>query len=221
MSLHLLRANLERCVQPGLVVAVGTGYTPVDLFPEEEAAIEGWAPHRRAQFALGRAVARHTLALLGTVAAPILFDAEGAPAWPHGVVGSISHKRQNCMVVVGSASRFEGVGVDLELDLIEPGEDEIIRRVCATPEELCQVASLRTKCRSPGTLFLSAKEAFFKLQFPASRVWLDWDQIAVTFGSGNTFVVNAHRSAVVTQAGGVFDIVGGWIATIIAVSHRE
>ncbi len=219
MSLHVLRQQLERFIPRLLVVEFGSGGALVELLPEELAATECWAPRRRSQFALGRTVARRALERCGVVAGPILFDGEGAPAWPAGTVGSISHKRQNCMVAVGSASRFDGVGVDLELDVVERGEDEIVRRVCPTPAELSQAVDLQSSCRSPGTLFLAAKEAFFKLQFPLSRARLDWDDVQVTFGAENTFAVSAFHSEVAADARGLFQVAEGWIAALIVLEH--
>jgi len=219
VSLGALCQQLGLFIPPGLVVEFGVGDAPGELFPEERAATEGWAPHRLAQFALGRACARRALGRLGVAAVPILFDREGAPAWPSGTVGSISHKRQNCMIAVGSASLFDGVGVDLEVDFVEQDENEIVRRVCPTPRERSQVVAFQATCQSPGTLFLAAKEAFFKLQFPISRARLDWDQVEVTFHPRNAFTVCAPESMIVAGTEGIFQVTGGWIAVLAFLQH--
>jgi len=159
---------------------------------------------------LGRECARRALAELGVPPAPILFDEEGAPNWPVDVVGSISHKREKCVAVVARSSQFWGLGVDLERDVEEPAEDEIIRRVCATPMELAQARALRTRFHSPGTLFLAVKEAYFKLQFPLTRLRIDWDDVEVTFGT-DTFVARQVAVGSLQAVPGVFVVEAGWL----------
>jgi 4'-phosphopantetheinyl transferase EntD len=79
-----------------------------------------------------------------------------------GAVGSVSHKRQHCIVAVASVAALSSIGIDLELDRVDPDELEIRRRVCRTASEQDQAQSLELITRSPGTLFLSAKESYFK-----------------------------------------------------------
>ena len=62
-----------------------------ELFPEEEAAIARAVPTRRREFATGRWCARRALHDLGLPPAPIIPGERGAPGWPPGVVGTITH----------------------------------------------------------------------------------------------------------------------------------
>lgn len=200
----------------GLIIEAGTGDTPHELLPSEVKATIGWAPQRRAQFALGRTIARKVLAKLGVCESAIPFDARGAPIWPSSVIGSISHKRQNCLVVAGHATQFDGLGVDLELDRVERNEDELVKRVCHTAAELRQCRELGNRCCSPATAFLSAKEAFFKLQYPIARMELGWDEVEVEFGSESTFAVMSRTSRLASHANGIaFMEPKGWIITLV------
>ena len=61
------------------------------LFPAEEAVIANAVDKRRMEFATARACARAALAKLGVPAVPIVPGLRGAPQWPPGVVGSITH----------------------------------------------------------------------------------------------------------------------------------
>jgi len=86
----------------------------VSLFPAEEALVERFVAKRQREFALGRACARAALEKLGHGDAVIGRDANGAPLWPEGIVGSITHTKDYAAALVGEASRFSGIGVDAE-----------------------------------------------------------------------------------------------------------
>lgn len=135
--------------------------------------------------------------------------------WPAGVVGSISHKRQHCIVVVTRSSAARSLGVDLERDITEPeeAEAEIVRRVCGTPSERHQATLLRGTVRSPGTLFLSAKEAFFKFQFPLTRTHLDWADVELSV-EDRGFCARTTARASVPSGTGFYAFGAGWLATV-------
>jgi 4'-phosphopantetheinyl transferase EntD len=80
----------------------------------EEALVEKAAPKRRREFALGRTCARDALEKLGHGGAVIGRAANGAPLWPEGTIGSITHTRNYAAAVVGERRRFSGIGVDAE-----------------------------------------------------------------------------------------------------------
>ena len=61
------------------------------LFPAEEALLARAVQKRRREFATGRHCARSALGALGVGPAPILPGQAGAPQWPSGIVGSITH----------------------------------------------------------------------------------------------------------------------------------
>ncbi|MGW2748808.1 4'-phosphopantetheinyl transferase family protein [Streptomyces sp. NPDC001450] len=63
----------------------------IPLSPQEEAVIAGAGPKRRAEFTSVRACAHDALTALGVPPAPLLPDERGAPNWPSGVVGSMTH----------------------------------------------------------------------------------------------------------------------------------
>ena len=87
---------------------------PVLLFPQEEALVGKAAPKRRREFALGRACAHAALEKLGCEQGVIGRSASGAPLWPKGIVGSITHTKDYAAAVVGEARHFSGIGVDAE-----------------------------------------------------------------------------------------------------------
>jgi 4'-phosphopantetheinyl transferase EntD len=213
-DLGALRGPLESLAPVGLALELGSGFCSEALLTDEAHAIRDWTPQRRAQFATGRSRARHAFARLGAPLVAIPFDDEGAPIWPAGVVGSISHKREHCIAAVARTTVFENVGVDLEFDVDDRAESELVRRVCVTATERAQAVALRDEMRSPGTFFLAAKEAYFKFQFPMTRTRLDWDEVEVTLLHDHSFHVMriGDPSSLVS---GVRLVALGWIVALV------
>src|SRR4051794_10899097 len=67
----------------------------------EDVLVEKAAPKRRREFALGRACARAALKGLGHGDAVIGKSANGAPIWPDGIIGSITHTASYAAALVG------------------------------------------------------------------------------------------------------------------------
>jgi 4'-phosphopantetheinyl transferase EntD len=126
----------------------------------EEALVEKAAPKRRREFALGRACARGALEKLGHGGAVIGRGANGAPLWPQGFIGSITHTSGYAAAVVGETLNFSGIGVDAERvggvtqDLWPRLFDEVERDHLMGLDEPDRGGI--------ATLFFSAKEACYK-----------------------------------------------------------
>src|ERR1051326_944800 len=172
---HVLPSAEE--VQRGLPRPVGIGIRPADgleasvppLYPIEAEALGPRAVEkRRVLFALGRAAARDGLGALGMQNAAIPRTNSGAPVWPDGFVGSISHSDEAAIAVVGRRHDYLGLGVDLE----ERGRGLSARaaRLVCRPSEMAWV-DVESGTERLLRLF-SAKEAIFKALFPIEEVWL-------------------------------------------------
>jgi 4'-phosphopantetheinyl transferase EntD len=86
------------------------------LFPEEERIIAHAVESRRRQYAAVRSCARACLARLGYARVPILPGIGGAPTWPAGVLGSMTHCAGYAAAAVGPLSRISAIGIDAEPD---------------------------------------------------------------------------------------------------------
>jgi 4'-phosphopantetheinyl transferase EntD len=106
---------VPRLVAPGIFGAEldDTGQALV-LPPPEEALVAKAAPKRRRDFALGRSCARAALAGLDHGDAVIGMGEGGAPLWPAGILGSITHTKGYAAALVAEARNYSGVGVDAE-----------------------------------------------------------------------------------------------------------
>jgi 4'-phosphopantetheinyl transferase EntD len=130
------------------------------LLPAEEALVEKAVPKRQREFALGRACAHAALEKLGHGGTVIGRNPSGAPLWPDGIVGSITHTKGYAAALVGRASRFSGIGVDAERvggvtrNLWPRLFDE------AELESLAALDDVAQACAA--TLIFSAKETSYK-----------------------------------------------------------
>lgn len=166
---------------PRQVVAVEAfGDDPVmALTAEEQAVVARAVEKRRREFSTVRACARSAFARLGLPSASILPGPRGAPQWPDGVVGSMTHCAGYRAAAVARATDVLTVGVDAEPDEpLPPGVLDII----ALAAEKDSVASLAAA--APGTcwdrLLFSAKESVYKAWFPLTGKWLDFSEAMIT-----------------------------------------
>jgi 4'-phosphopantetheinyl transferase EntD len=152
---------VSRLLTPGLFGAEieDTGQ-PLPLRPHEAMLVASAADKRRRDFALGRACAHDALAALGHDHGEIGRGEGGAPLWPPGVVGSITHTKGYAAALVAGARRFAGVGVDAER--VGGVTDDLWPRLFGADE--CEhLMGLDGAGRQLiATLFFSAKETCYK-----------------------------------------------------------
>jgi 4'-phosphopantetheinyl transferase EntD len=149
------------------------------LFPEEEAVIARAVDKRRREFTTARRCAREALATLGIPPVPILPGERGAPGWPDGVVGSMTHCDGYRASAVALADRVRTVGLDAEPNGPLP---EGVREAIATPTEIGWLAERDGDGSGVfwDRLIFSAKESIYKAWFPLTHKWLDFEEAIVT-----------------------------------------
>jgi 4'-phosphopantetheinyl transferase EntD len=182
-----------------------------ELFGEEHEIVAGAVEKRRQEFATVRILARACLSRLELPPAPILPGAGGAPIWPAGVHGSMTHCDGYAAAAVGLSSRISAIGIDAEPDA--PLPDDAFS-VVATPAErdcLAEV-SVRTGGPSWDRLLFSAKEAVYKAWFPLVGEWLDFQEVEVSFDSAEgTFMAAMLRPGLVADGRPVSHVQGRWL----------
>jgi 4'-phosphopantetheinyl transferase EntD len=193
------------------------------LFPEEAAAVAEAVEKRRREFTTGRMCARGALGRLGVPPAPIPRGESGAPRWPSGIVGSITHCAGYRGAAVARARDMLTIGIDAEPD--DPLPDGVLDAVSLAGER----ARLRDlAARIPGTswdrLLFSAKESVYKAWFPLAGRWLDFadaditiDPAAGTFDARLLVAFSRADGIPVTGFAGAWLACDGLIVTAIAV----
>lgn len=156
------------------------------LFPEEEAAIGNAVAKRRREFATGRACARAALAKLGVPPQAVPSGPRGAPQWPAGIVGSITHCDGFRASAAARSSDRVTVGIDAERD--EPLPDGILGDV-TLPEERAMLRQLTRE--NPAVnwdrLLFSAKESIYKAWYPLAESWLGFEDAIVSIDRSGAY----------------------------------
>lgn len=197
------QAALEALLGPGVrfatraVGAVDAGA----LFPEEAEGVARAVDARRLEHAAGRAAARAALRELGLTPGAIRKGAGGAPEWPAGVVGSITHTREWALAVVARGADVGGLGVDAEPDA--PIEPSLWPSISTEAERatLDPIAARRLFC---------AKEAAYKCQYPRSGTLLEFQDLELSW-RGDAFEARFTRAVRPFACG---DVVSGRIARV-------
>jgi 4'-phosphopantetheinyl transferase EntD len=182
------------------------------LFPAEEALVAGAAGKRRREFTTGRHCARTALAELGVAPAPILRGEMGAPRWPPGIVGSITHCAGYRAAAVARDRDVLSAGVDAEPD---EGLPAGVLELVALPGERERLRDLAAA--APGTcwdrLLFSAKESVYKAWFPLTGRWLGFHDADVTIdAAGGTFDVRLLAAAADDRGLPLAGLAGRWLA---------
>ena len=140
-------------------------------YPEEHETLANAVRKRRNEFIAGRRCARAALAKISVKPCALVPDENRVPQWPKGVVGSISHSVDLCCAVVARVDKTACLGVDLETT--KRISNGVIQRV-SHPLETKFVGNDQKR----GSLIFSAKEAFFKAQFPVLGIWPNFSDLA-------------------------------------------
>ncbi len=165
------------------VVVSEIGDATHELRPDEAALVASAVIKRRREFARGRVNARKALALLGAPAASLLVGAKREPLWPEGIVGSITHDETLCVVAVASSDTYAGIGIDIEP---EAGLEPAVADRIWSPAEAARAARRTDMSEAVASrLVFSAKEAFYKCQFPLTRTFVGFKEVSVRLGDGD------------------------------------
>lgn len=145
-----------------------------ELAHEEKMIVENAVDKRRREFTAGRTCARGILKQLGFSGdLTVGKDKHGAPVWPDGIVGSISHTADVCVVSIGRQTpQLTSLGVDVEKDTgLAP---ELVNLVCDERErKMCRASRIEDPLRLAKIVF-SAKESVYKCLYPVTKTVLDF-----------------------------------------------
>jgi 4'-phosphopantetheinyl transferase EntD len=171
---------LERLLPAEVSVAANRGDIPdASLFPEEEEAIGGAIERRRREFATARTCARRALVRLGVAPQPILPGPGGAPSWPAGIVGSITHCDGYRGCAVARVTDLLSIGIDAEPN--QPLPQGLLADI-GLERELVWVERLRREMPEVhwDRLLFCMKEATYKAWFPLMGRWLGFEDAIVS-----------------------------------------
>ncbi|GAA2978053.1 4'-phosphopantetheinyl transferase family protein [Streptomyces fulvorobeus] len=195
------------------------------LFPQETALIAHAVPKRQQEFTTVRFLARRALRTLGQEPAPLLPNRRGAPQWPQGIVGSMTHCDGYRAAVVARSDTTAALGIDAEPDA--PLPDGVLDAI-ALPHEIALIGSLTA--RRPGIswdrLVFSAKESVFKVWYPLTGRELDFPEAEIDISEAErTFRARLFVPGPLVAGRRIGEFHGRWtaerglLATAIHLAH--
>lgn len=158
----------------GIDAAGGSGAAEIALAPELRQA----ARARRASFLAGRHAAAQALHCYRQPWTAIARGPDGAPCWPPGWVGSISHSAGVALCALAPSRDCEGVGIDIEQRIAEDALTDLLPLLLA-PGEVLHAGRQGPGYGLGATLLFCAKEALFKALYPQVRRYFDFTDARV------------------------------------------
>lgn len=165
------------------------------------------AAKRQAEFLAGRCAARLALQCAGLGSGVPARGEDGAPVWPAGVWGSISH---SAGVALSAVSRDGFLGLDFE-PLASPG---IVADLSPMVADAGEWELLHTLPRQRAfTLVFSLKESLYKALYPQLRRYIDFREIRlleVDLGRGEALCKPRSALALALEPGACFKAYWRW-----------
>ncbi|WP_411221780.1 4'-phosphopantetheinyl transferase family protein [Marivita sp. S2033] len=128
-------------------------------------------PKRQAEFLAGRLLARHGQRALGLSPDPVGTADSRAPVWPYGLVGSITHARGRCAVLISTDAQ-QSHGIDTE----QIAEGDSLKAILSqTLSDRDKALLSKTETARDATLAFSAKETLFKALYPQIGQFFGFD----------------------------------------------
>jgi 4'-phosphopantetheinyl transferase EntD len=157
------------------------------LWPEEADHIAKAVAGRRTEFTAGRVLARRAIELLGGEYCAIPPGSRNMPVWPASFVGSISHAHGFVAVAAARRTDLLSIGIDVENALrFRP---ELEKKIVSAEEITRNFGGLAPDARQMAlAIMFSAKEAFYKCQYPITERYLGFHDAQVAIDrEGGTF----------------------------------
>lgn len=132
---------------------------------------------RQAEFITGRLLAQEALGKHQIRSHIVRQNSDGSPAWPEGIRGSISHKKELAIAAVTRESDF--IGIDLENLITDKNARKLAKRIVNEQEQDLMEAT-DISFGENFTRIFSAKEALYKAIYPSVRRYLPFSICQVT-----------------------------------------
>jgi 4'-phosphopantetheinyl transferase EntD len=201
------------------------------LLPGEDEAIARAVERRRIEFSTGRWCAREALKHSGHGVTqfmdpqPILVGPRGAPVWPKGTCGSITHAGNLCAAVAASAEEVEGLGIDV-VELREASaalvstapifaldsEVAAAKSALAANVDAANVVAANSDALPLAVLF-SAKETAIKAMTESLDRYVEFTEVTITLEPAS---FSAHCASAGLSVMGWWTECGGYVFTAAA-----
>lgn len=148
---------------------------------------------RAREFRAGRACARTAIGTVRTGAVDLIaVGTSGAPVWPTGIIGSISHSAGRAAAAVSADPEVLALGIDIERAQIF--EAELATFVCREDDDIAAAGAFGS------SVAFGAKESVFKAWSPLTGEWLEFSEIRVRLSRDGSFDVLVTTGALTGDA---------------------
>ena len=181
----------------------------LDVFLEEERLVAKAVSSRQLEFKAARSLARKTMQKWHKEKQPILIGQNRMPLFPDDIVGSISHTSDYAAAISASKKDFAAIGIDIEQNQRVTKD---LWHLLFTEKELSFFDANNDKDWLP-SLFFSAKEAFFKMQYPLTYQMLDFKDADIILLPKNQLKV-LTKPEMLNKARGCFLLENGLLCSL-------
>lgn len=213
-----------RGLLPPHVAVVETTFDELDagvqLSLGEMEIVSNAVPSRQDEFRTGRLCAHRAMARLGADDGPVLRRSDGGPAWPPGVVGSITHCDGYRAAAVAWSMQISHIGIDAERHArIEYGAFALV----TSERERLIVEALRRKRPELhwDCITFSAKESSFKALASLSPSSFTFADVVVRVEETGSFSASSPSGSEPGQLFGRWAVRGGLVQTAVAIEQRS
>lgn len=184
---------------------------------------------RRAEYLAGRLSAADAIRkLCGFWSTPGTSD-YGAPVWPVGLIGSISHSSNYVVsVVIRAEKKLIGIGVDLE-GIITTDQVKLLMDTVLLPDEINKFIVNKSEWikQVNCTLVFSLKESLFKALYPIVRKRFYYEAVTIlncSLGGVACLCVAEDVSSSINcgfQVSGYACLYGGKVLTVVFLHAKD
>jgi enterobactin synthetase component D len=197
---------------------------PAARIPLPPAYLLASAERQRA-YRAGRYCASRALERLGiSDVIPELGDG-GAPAWPPGIVGSITHSLSLVSAAAAARHQCAGIGIDIEPITSLERAHVLASRTATSPEVLGVMAGVRSDYATAVALILSAKHSLYKCLRPQVGRSFGYLDASIEDAQWSTNRFRARLKAMLSPAWvggttvtGQWELAGDFVHTGIAIA---
>jgi enterobactin synthetase component D len=182
---HLFSTNITKVALP-----LSTASEIIDYVPEANLppSIRQAVRKRKLSFIAGRLCAEKALEKTGLTNAIVHRHESGAPSWPTGVHGSITHTSQFACAAVSRFAEIVSIGIDSEMIFSDTTSNEV-QLYCCTENEIAQFFSAENR-NLIATILFSAKESLYKSVHPYLNRYVDFKEIDVVAVNWKTSAIH-------------------------------
>jgi len=187
---HLFGTTITKVALPlSAISQIIDRITEANLPPSIHQAVQ----KRKLSFISGRLCAEKALEQTGLTNAIVHRHESGAPKWPAGVRGSITHTNQFACAAVCRFAEVASLGIDSEMIFSDSTSNEV-QLYCCTEYEITQFCAAENR-NLIATLLFSAKESLYKTIHPTLNRYVDFKEVEVASIDWNASTFHMQSTA--------------------------